>query len=89
VERCEDFYRTAHSSFSEQGKKRNYYTQYHLTYHSFDLGAYPNTSQYVVNVISKRRDLGAYVTCGDLAYAGKNTKRNENWGIMNQKLLCK
>lgn len=56
---------------------------------SGDLGSYPDTSQFVVDVLSKRKDLGAYVTCGDLAYAGQNTKRNDPWGIMNQKVLGK
>jgi len=54
---------------------------------SGDLGSYPNSSQHVVNIIYKQHDLGAYVTCGDLAYAGRNTKKNDKWGIMNSKLL--
>jgi hypothetical protein len=58
-----------------------------------DIGSFTH-SKTVVAALAKRKDLAAYVTCGDLSYSTLSPKmtpiqaRNDNWGILHEKVLC-
>jgi len=60
---------------------------------SGDIGSWKDSSQSVVDILNKRHDLAAYVTCGDIAYATFSADvapkqiKNDDWGNMNSKLL--
>jgi len=59
-----------------------------------DIGSFTHSKE-VVAALARRTDLAAYVTCGDLSYSTLSPKmtpiqaRNDNWGILHQKVLSK